>query len=420
MTIVPVICPRALTLPMRSSILAVAALATCLASPAAGVCAGDCDGNGTVAINELIRCVSIALGQAEVEICSAIDTNGMGDVSISELIAAVRAGLDGCPGEPSATPALTHTPLPTATPTATSTVSPTPTATANQPPVLPTASIYRTFPGFPIRIALNPTDPEGGAVSCAIDNLPDGATFEEETGVLTWTPTEQQLGPFYVPYACRDDTAPPAAAEGMLTFKVSALDACTIPTCDPATGCTWNLAPLSQPCCAGGPLARVAEPAAGCPAGRVLYLGQNAGLDTFGRLQNCDVLVVKNFQQSGAEVQFNVETRCLSTLNRIGLTARMDSTAANHAQVFNIQAPPFLFAEEDDGYARRRGYRFTVGGEGPFFDMEGAEANLTVTLTDSDEVPVSQQVRVRLSFTPRPDLPDVDPTPPPTPTRTPP
>ena len=158
---------------------------------------------------------------------------------------------------------------------------------------------------------------------------------------------------------------------------------------------------------------------ADCPEGRIAYFGQNLGLDTFGRLQNCDILVVKNFQQSGAEVQYNVETRCLNTLNRIGLRTRMESTAMNHPLMFDIQSPPSLFAEEDDGFARRRGYRFPVSGAGPFFDVQGAEANLTVMLTDSDEVPVSQQVRVRLSFTPRPDLPDVDPTPPPTLTRTP-
>lgn len=420
MQIVPVTCLRALTLPVRWAFLLGTALATCLAAPAVAVCAGDCDGNGTVAINELVRGVNIALGQAAIEMCPAIDTDGLGDVSINELVAAVRAVLDGCPGGPTTTPALTDTPLPTSTPTATNTVSPTPTATMNQPPVLPTASIYRTFPGFPIRIALNSTDPEGEAVSCAIDSLPDGAAFDGETGVLTWTPTEQQLGPFYVPYRCSDDAAPSAEAVGKLTFKVSALDACTIPTCDPATGCTWTLAPLSEPCCAGGAVARVAEPVADCPEGRILYLGQNVGLDAFGRLQNCDVLVVKNFQQSGAEVQYNVETRCLSTLNRIGLRSRMDSNAANHQTVFDdIQAPPLLFGEEHDGYARRRGYRFPVSGEGPFFDVQDAEANLTATLTDSDGVSVSQQVRVRLSFTPRPDLPDLDPTPPPAPTRTP-
>jgi hypothetical protein len=405
-------------------------LAACLAAPAGAACTGDCDGNGTVAINELIRGVTIALGQAVAATCPAIDADGTGEVSISELVTAVRGGLDGCPGAPTATAANTHTPLPTGTPSATSTVSPTPTATVNQPPVLPTASIYRTFPGFPIRIALDASDPEGGAAQCAIDGLPDGAAFDGETGVLTWTPAEQQLGPFYLPYTCSDGAAPPAAAAGTLTFKVSALDACTIPTCDPATGCTWVLAPLDQPCCEGAPVARVAEPVADCPEGRVLYVGQNAELDSFGRLQNCDVLVVKTFLQSSAEVRFDVETRCLSTLNRLGLQARMDSRAVNHQQVFNVQAPPFLFSEEDDGYARRRGRRFTVNGDGPFFDMQDAEANLTVTLTEcpqsprpcvpsSDVVSVSQQVRVRLSFTPRPDLPDVDPTPLPTATRTP-
>jgi hypothetical protein len=60
-------------------------------------CAGDCDGDGTVAINELISGVNIALGTAPVSTCEACDANEDGMVSISELIGAVNNALAGCP-----------------------------------------------------------------------------------------------------------------------------------------------------------------------------------------------------------------------------------------------------------------------------------------------------------------------------------
>jgi hypothetical protein len=59
-------------------------------------CAGDCDGNRTVAINELIGGVNIALGAATVTTCPAIDTNGDGSAAINELVAAVSRALGGC------------------------------------------------------------------------------------------------------------------------------------------------------------------------------------------------------------------------------------------------------------------------------------------------------------------------------------
>lgn len=59
-------------------------------------CAGDCDGNGAVAINELIIGVNINLGQAGVGACPAMDANGNGAVAVNELIAAVNNSLRGC------------------------------------------------------------------------------------------------------------------------------------------------------------------------------------------------------------------------------------------------------------------------------------------------------------------------------------
>jgi Zn-dependent metalloprotease len=61
-----------------------------------GGCAGDCNGDGQVTINELIQGVSIALGTLEPSACSALDSDGDNEVSIAELIAAVNAALSNC------------------------------------------------------------------------------------------------------------------------------------------------------------------------------------------------------------------------------------------------------------------------------------------------------------------------------------
>lgn len=59
-------------------------------------CAGDCDGSGTVTINELVSGVNIALGNRALAACPAFDANQDGTVAINELVGAVRAALEGC------------------------------------------------------------------------------------------------------------------------------------------------------------------------------------------------------------------------------------------------------------------------------------------------------------------------------------
>src|SRR5262245_7329758 len=59
-------------------------------------CPGDCDGDATVSIAELIRGVGIALDAQPLSTCRAFDTSGDGTVSVNELIQAVNASLNGC------------------------------------------------------------------------------------------------------------------------------------------------------------------------------------------------------------------------------------------------------------------------------------------------------------------------------------
>ncbi|MBX3027045.1 hypothetical protein KF840_19245 [bacterium] len=75
-----------------------AALLWCSTGRAEVACPGDCNGDSMVAINELVTCVSIALGSSPLATCPACDVNGDGTVGINELILAVNAALlPACP-----------------------------------------------------------------------------------------------------------------------------------------------------------------------------------------------------------------------------------------------------------------------------------------------------------------------------------
>jgi len=58
-------------------------------------CVGDCDGNGTVSIDELVKGVNIALDNAELNTCPQFDADGSGTVTIDEVVKAVNAALSG-------------------------------------------------------------------------------------------------------------------------------------------------------------------------------------------------------------------------------------------------------------------------------------------------------------------------------------
>jgi hypothetical protein len=56
----------------------------------------DCNGDGVVRIEELIRGVNIALGTQPLSSCPPADANGNGQVSISELVTGVKIMVTGC------------------------------------------------------------------------------------------------------------------------------------------------------------------------------------------------------------------------------------------------------------------------------------------------------------------------------------
>lgn len=65
-------------------------------------CAGDCNGDGVVGIDEVLTLVNIDLGTEGVSECLAGDRNGDGTITINELILAVNSALTDCPVPPTA------------------------------------------------------------------------------------------------------------------------------------------------------------------------------------------------------------------------------------------------------------------------------------------------------------------------------
>jgi hypothetical protein len=113
-------------------------------------CIGDCDGNGSVEVSELVVAVRIALEEQPPDRCSAADDDADDIVSVNELVVSVHSALDGC-GSVGSTPTVLRTRVPTPTPTTavppvTKTAPPTvpPTATStptHTPPPPPTATV---------------------------------------------------------------------------------------------------------------------------------------------------------------------------------------------------------------------------------------------------------------------------------------
>jgi len=62
----------------------------------APACTGDCNGNGTVSIDELVSGVNILLGESALSGCLALDVDANSRVTVDELVAAVARDMNGC------------------------------------------------------------------------------------------------------------------------------------------------------------------------------------------------------------------------------------------------------------------------------------------------------------------------------------
>lgn len=63
-------------------------------------CAGDCNDDKDVNVDELVSGINMALGEAASTACPAFDSNGDTQVTVDEIVAGVNSVLAGCPVEP--------------------------------------------------------------------------------------------------------------------------------------------------------------------------------------------------------------------------------------------------------------------------------------------------------------------------------
>jgi len=68
------------------------------ATPSINLCAGDCNGDQSVTIDEILVLLTISLGTADISTCIAGDVNHDGQITIDEILAAVNMARTGCAG----------------------------------------------------------------------------------------------------------------------------------------------------------------------------------------------------------------------------------------------------------------------------------------------------------------------------------
>jgi hypothetical protein len=110
-------------------------------------CCGDCNGDLTIAVNEVVTAVGYALNGCPMDGVCCGDCDSSGDVAVNELVTTVGNALDHCPGAPTQPPAgtptkfksPTKTPIPTKTETFTRTPIPSKTPTPTRAPTMATS-----------------------------------------------------------------------------------------------------------------------------------------------------------------------------------------------------------------------------------------------------------------------------------------
>jgi len=70
---------------------------TATASPASSpACVGDCNGDGTVSVDEVLVQVNVGLGSAQLAACMSGDANHDAQITIEEMLQAINNALNGC------------------------------------------------------------------------------------------------------------------------------------------------------------------------------------------------------------------------------------------------------------------------------------------------------------------------------------
>jgi hypothetical protein len=335
-------------------------------------CVGDCAVDGSVTVDEIVVGVSIALGQNGIDRCLMFDRSGDGAVTVDEILAAVAAALGGC--------ALNRAP-----------------ATASLPD-------YITYPDQQVRIVLPGTDPDDDTLEFAADGLPSGAMLDAVSGVLSWRPTEADVGEHVVSYSVTDSGFPSLSATASIRFEVMTAKACLDLDCNPATGCTALPLDISVDCCPEPPEVRESQPLPECPQGAMIALGRNE--EGFGPLQDCDILPLSSAGQGGTTLSMHIAARCIR--NDAASSLRVQLYTADNVLV-NFTLPSTSFGAADNGFVVQRNRRLEVDDstiEPQFF--EGDEAQLSVTIQDSDGLFLEKTIRVLLTLGGTDDLPEVN------------
>ncbi|MCX8072668.1 MAG: hypothetical protein N3C12_09475 [Candidatus Binatia bacterium] len=266
--------------------------------------------------------------------------------------------------------------------------------------------------GYPIQVAVGTSDAPGWAVSYEVLTGPLGiavAPNGPQPRVL-WTPQAAEVGPQFVRIRAAERCPPFRSVLTNLVFTVREATSCELVRCEPLVGCSAALKELGTPCCEGSvepvrvPLARLP-----CPQGLGIWVGRNLN-EGFGRVQNCDQFRVINFGQIGATVRLNLAVRCLDVSEPLSLSVSMRTA---ERQLFHAPRVIVRLQPNDDGVAVRHALGFPVQGPGPFFEFEGAEADLFVRAEDAQGQAVETRLRLRLTFEDIPDIADLVPVDPP-------
>jgi len=144
-----------------------------------GTCAGDCNHDDRVTIDELVSGVNIALGTMPVDRCPAVDPDGDDRVTVAELIAVVSVSLAGCDS---------HT---------------------NHAPVASDVSLGADASTSYVEKQLIGSDPDGDTLTYELTADPEGTGYEfayvnPESGVLYLTLSADFQGTIVLPYRVTD------------------------------------------------------------------------------------------------------------------------------------------------------------------------------------------------------------------------
>ena len=105
--------------------------------------------------------------------------------------------------------------------------------TANRPPVLASIGNKTVVLGNTLVLQLTATDPDGDALTFAVDPLPANASLDATTARFTFTPAAQQVGTLVLTFTVSDGNL---TDEEPITITVLECPPPTIASIDPLTG----------------------------------------------------------------------------------------------------------------------------------------------------------------------------------------